>query len=177
MKKIILPALSAIIEETVKSCNVELYDAEFKGRFLRIWITSPGGVTIDMCADLSNKLSLRLDMENLINDRYFLEVSSPGIERKLRNYKDFQSAVNKTVSVSTRLGNFKGIVLSVNDEGIFIKNIKGSSGKPDTEQSIRYCDINNGRIIVSDDELFAEKPRDHSQQSIVNSKSLAKRSS
>ncbi len=159
MKKTISPALAALLEETLKSCNVELYDAEFKGRFLRVWITSPAGVTIDMCADVSNKLSLRLDMENLINDRYFLEVSSPGIERKLRNYKDFQSAVNETVSVSTRLGNFKGTVLSVNDDGIIIKNIKGSSGKPDTEQVIKYCDINNGRIIVPDDKLFAGKDK------------------
>jgi ribosome maturation factor RimP len=166
MKKAISPALLAVIDETVKSCDVELYDVEFKGRFLRVSIYNSSGITVDICAKVSQKLSERLDMENLITDRYFLAVSSPGIERKLRNFKDFQETISQTVSVSTRSGSFKGKVLSVNENGVIISNIKGSSGKADTEQNILYCDINYARIIVSDEELFSNntKPRTSSAE-------------
>lgn len=157
MKKSMTPELSAIISEIVATCDVELYDAEYKGRFLRVWITSPKGVTLDLCAEVSNKLSQRLDMENIIQERYFLEVSSPGIERKIRNQKDFQSVCGKNVSISTRRGNFKGKVLSVQDDGVVIKNIKGSSGKIDIEQKILFSDINHARIIVLDQDLFNDK--------------------
>lgn len=154
MNKSITPELSAIIEEVVSSCNVELYDVEFKGRFLRVWISSKDGITLDMCEQVSNKLSERLDVADLIRERYFLEVSSPGLERKIRNQQDFQSAIGENVSVSTRSGNFKGKLLAVSDDGIIIKNIKGSAGKPDSEQKIHLSDISYARIIVLDQDLL-----------------------
>jgi ribosome maturation factor RimP len=48
--------------------------------FLRVFIKSPGGVTIDDCARVSRALSKRLDQIDLISESYFLEVSSPGVE-------------------------------------------------------------------------------------------------
>jgi ribosome maturation factor RimP len=166
MKKTISPTLFTVIQETVMSCGVELYDAEFKGRILRVLITKPDGVTLDTCATVSQQLSQRLDIENLIPDRYFLEVSSPGIERKLRNAKDFQEIVGNTVSVSTCSGNYVGRVLSVTETGINIKNKVGSSGKPDTEQLILYTDINHARVIVSDEELFRAKQKKNLTEAI-----------
>jgi len=152
-KKIPNEVLKAI-EETVTSCGVEFYDAEFNGKTLRVLITKSDGITVDICANVSQQLSQRLDVENLILDRYFLEVSSPGIERKIRNQKDFQDNIGKMITISSRSGGFKGRILSVTDSGAMIKNTAGSSAKPDAESFILFTDIHHAHVMVSDEELF-----------------------
>ena len=159
MRKKISPELFCIIEETVTSCGVELYDVEFKGKILRVSINKPEGISIDTCAAVSEQLSQRFDIENLIPDRDFLEVSSPGIERKLRNKKDFEGVANRTISVSSQTGHFIGELLSITETGINIKNIAGSNGKPGTEQFVKYSDIYHARIVVSDKELFRSRQK------------------
>jgi ribosome maturation factor RimP len=154
MAKKISNDLLEAIEETVASCGVEFYDAEFNGRTLRVLITKPEGITVEICANVSQQLSQRLDIENLILDRYFLEVSSPGIERKIRNQKDFQDNIGKVITISSRSGGFKGTVLSVTESGVMIKNIAGSSAKPGTESFVLFTDIHHARVLVSDEELF-----------------------
>jgi ribosome maturation factor RimP len=161
MKKNISPALLEVIEKTVLSCGVELYDVESRGNILQVLITKPldttrtqEGVSVDTCAMVSETLSREFDMKNLIPTRYFLEISSPGIERKLRNQKDYAESLGYTISVHTKAGNFIGKLLDVSETGITIKNLAGSSAKADTEQFISYNDINSGRILISDDELF-----------------------
>lgn len=157
MSKNIAPDVMDIIEKTVMSCGVELYDAEFKGKVLRVSITKPEGITIGMCAMVSEALSQKLDMANLIPTQYFLEVSSPGIERRLRNKDDFEQSVGNIVTIHTKAGNFIGKLLSVNETGINIKNIAGSSQKAGTEQFVTFNDINFARIVISDKALFDKK--------------------
>ncbi|HID95860.1 MAG TPA: hypothetical protein EYP53_07375 [Candidatus Latescibacteria bacterium] len=76
IRKLILPVLAA---ESVTLVDIKL--AGFgKGRRLRIFIDRPGGVTVEDCAGVSRKISDILDMEDVIEGRYMLEVSSPGIK-------------------------------------------------------------------------------------------------
>lgn len=168
MAKKIPDNLRKAIEETVASCGIEFFDAEFVGKTLRVLITKPEGITVDICANVSQQLSQRLDTENLILDRYFLEVSSPGIERKLRNQKDFQDNIGKMVSISSRSGGFKGKILSATDNGVMIKNIAGSSAKPDTESLILFTDIHHARVLVLDEELFNKKSQNRNKECSVS---------
>jgi len=161
MTKKILPALLEVIRQTVTACGVDLYDLEFKGKVLQVFITAPAKVTVDTCAKVSQALSLELDMQNLIPTRYFLEVSSPGLERKLRNADDFQASIGQTVAVKTRNGKFVGKTISVNDNGIILLNITGSCAKPGSEQFISFKDINSARITVTNQELFDESKKLH----------------
>jgi ribosome maturation factor RimP len=154
MAKNISPALLKIIEETAVACGVELYDVQFKEKLLRVLITKPEGITVDQCASVSNQLSQRLDMENLIPTRYLLEVSSPGIERRLRNQADYIESIGNSISIHTKTGNFIGKLLTADDKGISIQNIVGSYGKAGTEQTIFYNDINYAQITMTDEELF-----------------------
>ncbi|MCX8014894.1 MAG: hypothetical protein N2748_02640, partial [candidate division WOR-3 bacterium] len=89
--------------------------------------------------------------------QYILEVSSPGIERKLRNLKDFQDVIGNTVAILTKQGTFKGKLLAVMENGVNIKNIVGSCGKPNQEQFIPFSEIRYAQIIVSNQELFKDK--------------------
>ncbi|MEO0084798.1 MAG: ribosome maturation factor RimP, partial [candidate division WOR-3 bacterium] len=82
MKNKVSATLLNLIQETVAACGIELYDVEFKGKTLRVLIHKPStenklardGVSVETCAFVSEKLSQRLDAEDLIPGQYFLEV-------------------------------------------------------------------------------------------------------
>ena len=82
-----------------------LYDIEFvkegKSWYLRVYIDKDGGITLDDCATVSDQLSEALDSvePDPIPQAYFLEVSSPGAERPLKNEADYQRAVNHYIHV------------------------------------------------------------------------------
>ncbi|PID29428.1 MAG: ribosome assembly cofactor RimP [Candidatus Cloacimonadota bacterium] len=98
------------IEETVtdacKTTGVALYDIEFKtaqkGKVLIIYLTKTGGVTIEDCAKVSRLLNDMPEMEDLIPGKYFLEVSSAGLERQLKLKKHYTSAINENVKINYR---------------------------------------------------------------------------
>ncbi|WP_128894203.1 ribosome maturation factor RimP [Longirhabdus pacifica] len=83
----------------------ELVDIEYvkegKNYFLRIFIDKDGGVDIDDCGQISEYISEKLDEDDPITEAYFLEVSSPGAERPLKNEKDYLRAVGKHVYIKT----------------------------------------------------------------------------
>ncbi|MBO8170977.1 MAG: ribosome maturation factor RimP [Bacillaceae bacterium] len=94
--------LAPILEEE----NLELVDVEYKKEganwFLRVYIDKDeGGVDIEDCGRVSEKLSKRLDEEDPIPGAYFLEVSSPGAERPLKKERDFQRSIGKRVHIKT----------------------------------------------------------------------------
>jgi len=86
--------------------GVQLYDVEFvgggQGRTLRISIDKEGGVGVDDCANVSRGLNLLLDVEDPIpGGKYYLEVSSPGLERPLKKAWHFEKAQGKKIWVKT----------------------------------------------------------------------------
>lgn len=85
--------------------GLELVDVEFRreasGWILRLYIDKPGGVTLGDCQRVSEELSDLLDVENLIDYPYTLEVSSPGLNRPLRLESDFLRFVGQRARVST----------------------------------------------------------------------------
>ncbi|MER2263365.1 MAG: ribosome maturation factor RimP [Psychrobacillus sp.] len=124
MEELVLPILQEM--------NLELVDIEYvkEGRdwFLRVYIDTPnGGIDIEQCAQVSNKLSEKLDEEDPIKENYFLEVSSPGAERPLKKEADFIAAVGKYVFIKTYeqingAKEFEGTLLSYSaEEGALIE--------------------------------------------------------
>ncbi len=89
-----------------KICNdmhVALYDIDEKisgkGRIITVYLTKIGGITLDECAQFSRYLGGELEAFDLIPERYYLEVSSPGIERPLKLKSHYVSAINEKVAV------------------------------------------------------------------------------
>lgn len=98
--------LLELAEEVATREGVKIYDLEFVGqgrqRTLRVYIDSEKGVSIDDCANVSRGLNLLLDADDIIPDgAYELEVSSPGLERRLKVPWHFQTAVGKVVRIKT----------------------------------------------------------------------------
>ena len=95
--------IAELVESVLLGNDIELVDVEFvkegTEHFLRVYIDKPGGVVIDDCEKVSRLLDGPLDKNEWIQDSYFLEVSSPGLERPLKNEKDFIRNKGKTVDV------------------------------------------------------------------------------
>ena len=97
----------AIAERVATSHNVEVWDIEFRGgggkaRMLRIYIDKPEGVTHQDCENVSREVSTILDMEDVVpGSGYTLEVSSPGLDRKLREAKDYERFQGSLVKLQT----------------------------------------------------------------------------
>ncbi len=75
------------------------YVKEGADMFLRVFIDKPGGITIDDCVDVSRKLSDILDADDFIEDAYTLEVSSPGLGRKLVKDREYGKSIGRDVDV------------------------------------------------------------------------------
>ncbi|MCI8699912.1 MAG: ribosome maturation factor RimP [Clostridia bacterium] len=92
-----------LIKEKVETIGYELYDVEYvkegKDHFLRVYIDSQNGISLEDCEKVSNEINQPLDEANIIADQYFLEVSSPGIERLLRKDKHLKDSIGKKVEV------------------------------------------------------------------------------
>ena len=87
--------------------GMELVHLEMKrepgGLLLRLYIDKEGGVTLDDCAKVSRQLSAQLDVEDPIEERYTLEVSSPGLDRPLVSEGDFARFAGRRIRLTTRL--------------------------------------------------------------------------
>lgn len=129
-----LDQVRKLAEEVALREGCRLYDIELSGgRTLRVYIEKmPGGASLDDCVNVSRGLNLMLDVEDPIpGGRYELEVSTPGLERKLTQLWHFEKAVGERVRLScnpseTIPASLEGTVKSVEGERITIENNKGS---------------------------------------------------
>lgn len=96
--------VEALIKPKVEAIGYELYDVEYakegKNYFLRIFIDNPKGIDLNDCEKVNDEINEILDSANYIKDQYFLEVSSPGIERVLRKDKHLEQNIGKEVNVN-----------------------------------------------------------------------------
>lgn len=133
--------LEESIKLAVEGCGVDLYDIvqtkEHKVNILRVYISHKDGVNLDKCAHVSRMISPILDIEEPIHGKYNLEVSSPGIERKLKTLHHFKCSIGSDIKVkeySTEV--LKGKLLDVSDDGIItIEDID------DGKQKVKFNDI------------------------------------
>ncbi len=115
--------LEEYIKLAVEGCGVDFYDIqqtkEHKTNILRVFISSKDGVDIDKCAEVSRVLSPLLDVQEPMNGKYTLEVSSPGIERKLKTLNHFKLSINSDVKIKDYSTNkLKGKIVDVLDDGV-----------------------------------------------------------
>jgi len=130
-KDLIIQRVTGIARQAASESGIELVHVEMAGTnrdaVLRIYIDKEGGVTLDDCSAVSQKVETILDAEDIIPSRYVLEVSSPGIERQLYSLKDFERFVGQLAKVKLRVDLdgqkvFVGTIESVEGEAIMIRD-------------------------------------------------------
>ena len=124
--------IEAVVKENISPLGFELVDVEFKkegGRWvLRLFIDKEGGVNISDCQAVSQRAGFFLDAGNVIGMPYNLEVSSPGLDRKLKKPDDFKKFTGKKIVLKTydavdNQRNFRGVLVSADDEKLKIDDV------------------------------------------------------
>ncbi|MEN5387258.1 ribosome maturation factor RimP [Aliarcobacter skirrowii] len=114
------------IKLIIENSGLNLYDIvttkEHDRNIFRVIVTSKDGVNLDKCAEISRVISPLLDVEEPMGGKYNLEVSSPGIERKLKKIEHFIASVGEKVKVKnidTEV--FKGELIFADENKIVVK--------------------------------------------------------
>jgi ribosome maturation factor RimP len=101
----IIETITTLVSPIIDDAGLEFVDAEFKHEgqthVLRIFIDKPGGVTLDDCQAISRECEVVLDVEDIIQTQYVLEVSSPGLDRPLRKKEDYRRFTDHLVKLKT----------------------------------------------------------------------------
>jgi ribosome maturation factor RimP len=125
--------IAAAVEPVVAGLGLTLYDVEITGpvqnRTLRVTVDRDGGVDLDAIASVSQALSPALDADPAVRSgfsgAYTLEVTSPGLERRLRTPAHFRRALGATVSVKTVVDGAglrrRGVLVGADDDGIEVE--------------------------------------------------------
>ena len=142
--------ISELCRPVIESFDCELWGIDFKlssrNRLLRVYIDkSERSIEIEDCEQISKQISSVLDVEDVIQGEYVLEVSSPGIDRPLFSSEHFKKYVGSRVFCKLRIPKygrrkFNGILSGAGDSDIEIK-------MDDASYSLSYIEIENANLI------------------------------
>ena len=123
-----------LVKYPIEKLGYSLYDVEYVKEgpeyYLRIYIDKESGIDLNDCEKVSNEINEILDKADYIKEQYYLEVSSPGIERKLRKDKHLEQNISKNVEIKLfkKVNNGKkeytGKLKAFNQEEIIIETDK-----------------------------------------------------
>ncbi|HPA83856.1 MAG TPA: ribosome maturation factor RimP [Deltaproteobacteria bacterium] len=128
-----------LISPEIAVMGFELIEVDFSGGALRLTIDKPGGVTIDDCVSVNRRVSLLLDTRDPIEGSYRLEVSSPGLNRRLKTPGEFEHFAGRKVKVQTKEGTYRGIIRGLAGEAVLI-DVEG------TELKFSFEDIQKANL-------------------------------
>ncbi len=141
--------LRKLLEPTIERLGYELTDLEVRsggqGGFLRLTIDKPDGIDLDDCEKTSQAVSALLDVEDPVPGNYNLEVSSPGLDRKLTKVEHFQRFEGETLKVTMRFPlagrrRFRGTLVASDEENIVVE-VDGES------HSLPLAMIDTARLV------------------------------
>ena len=122
-----------LVTPKIEKLGYEVYDVEYvkegKNYFLRIYIDNPKGIDLNDCEKVNNEIMDLLDEADYIKEQYFLEISSPGIEKILRKDKHLKNNIGAEINIKlfkkdeNRKKEYQGILKNFNEDYIIIDNI------------------------------------------------------
>ena len=146
MAKNIEEKVEQLIEKTINELGYKLYDVEYakegKDYFLRIFIDKNEGIGLNDCEKVNDAVNPILDAADYIKEQYFLEISSPGIERTLRKDKHLKQNIGEKVEIKL----FKPINKQKNIIGI-LKDYNAEQIEIETSEEVCKIDRKNISII------------------------------
>jgi ribosome maturation factor RimP len=139
--------IEAVVIPVCATLGVRLFDVEQRGSVVQVTVERQDGLDLDALAEVSRALSSALDAAEDVTpaEPYELEVSSPGVERRLRTPEHFRGATGDRIALRTRPGTrgarrAEGVVVSVGDEGIVLE----ADGE---ERIVRFADIERAHTV------------------------------
>ena len=132
------------LRDTLGGLGYELVDLESsRGGLLRIFIDSPGGITVEDCARVSNHLTRTFAVEGVEYER--LEVSSPGLDRALKRIEDYARFAGRKASLRLKLPRdgrrrFEGMLAGIEDGNVLLE-VEGE------RKAFAFGDIDRARLV------------------------------
>jgi ribosome maturation factor RimP len=120
MIEAVIEQVTVMVSPELAMMGFDLIEIDFSGNTLRLTIDKPGGVSMADCVAVNRRVGLLLDASDPIQGRYKLEVSSPGLNRKLKSTKEFEHFAGRKVKVQTKEGTVKGIIKFIKDEKVIL---------------------------------------------------------
>lgn len=123
--------VESLVSKTINDLGYSIYDImyvkEGKDYYLRIFIDNENGISLNDCEKVNDAITDMLDSANYIKDQYFLEISSPGIERNIRTDKHLQLNLNEEINVKLfkaieKKKELEGVLKKFDDETITLEN-------------------------------------------------------
>ncbi|WP_019222209.1 ribosome maturation factor RimP [Bartonella rattaustraliani] len=137
---------------------------------------SDGSLTVEDCEVVSRTVSPLLDVQNIIERKYHLEISSPGIDRPLVRKSDFFHWQGHLAKIETKIAiderrKFRGTLMNITQDGFTLNADKAAYGEA-MYTSIAFCDVTNAHLVLTDELIrdALKKNKDLSQQSIPEDK-------
>ena len=149
--------LAEIIAPVIEDLGFELVRVRLQGgktATLQIMADRPeGGINVDDCGDISVAVSATLDVEDPIEDNYYLEVSSPGIDRPLTRMKDFEAFEGYEVRLETNQAidgrkRWKGVLAGIEGEEVLL-NIE--DGDEVQTIGLQFDWLSDAKLVLTDD--------------------------
>lgn len=144
--------LEKIISNHILNKGYVLFEIKFfyQGQDLNIRLLvdhKNGGINLDECAEINRELITLIDAEKILNEGdYWLDVSSPGLDRPLKEEKDFRRVIGKEIeaylshAIEDKL-QVNGKIVEVNSQGILVQS-------KDKNVTLKYQDINKAKLKV-----------------------------
>ena len=143
--------VKAIAERVAQYEGLEVVEVEWRGSgrgLLRIFVDKPGGVLLDDCAEVSRQVSTILDAEDVVpGGAYQLEVSSPGLDRKLLKLADYQRFAGSRVKVKLKAPldgrqQFTGVLSDPAEDGFELELTPAETVR------LKFADVQQTRLVV-----------------------------
>ena len=159
------PALRVVklVEPVLEGMGFRLVRVKMSGATLQIMAERPdGSFTIDDCEQASRAISPVLDVEDVISSRYFLEMSSPGIDRPLVRAQDFERWAGHEAKIEMEIAQdgrkrFRGILTGVEGEAAKLRRKDASEGEA-ADVALPIAEMAEARLVLTD-ELVRESLR------------------
>ena len=171
--------IQTLIEPLVADFGAEVFDVTWGGGCLKVAVDAPGGIDTTTLSKVSRTISQELDLRDPIESRYTLEVSSPGLERRLRRPEHFAKSIGSTVTLKLRDGKTRlsGEIVEATDTEVTLRLADGDlarangnsaeaggdlagAGDPLTK-TISYSDIARAQTVFQ----WEGAPREGAQKS------------
>jgi ribosome maturation factor RimP len=151
-----------IVERVAQPEGIEVVDVELHGRgpgsVLRIYLDRPGGITHEDCQRVSREVGTILDVEDVMESRYTLEVSSPGLDRRMVKPSDYERFVGNNIKIMLKVPQdgrrrFQGLLLGMQSGRVRVEDESGSVVEIPAEQ------IEKANLVPDFGGKFGSQPR------------------
>ncbi|MEX0685984.1 MAG: ribosome maturation factor [Balneolales bacterium] len=149
MQDQLLHKLKDLVEDSLKGTDLFLVDLELKGgsQNVMVWVyieSEEGGVSLDQCADVNKQLGLLIEANEVFTHKYTINVSSPGLDRPLKDLRQYSSNKGRQVSIKFKDNEeeklLSGKLWNVEKDNIYV------NAKDGNKYEVRFNDIIETKI-------------------------------